>query len=542
MSLVSVFSAHPRTKQLLREFMRKYTSDEEVAFGQTLETSARRSPAEGRALPLHTAAASAAFTRRVAAVCPDAASWRADPQALWTALVAQFGVRHHTRKVQRIQRFIIGFSPVVGENIVAYLSRFEAELAAIEDESPNVLGGDLALPVYLKTALDHIPQCRLVFAKMATKSHADYEKYKRYLIQSFEDIHSGRWTLHPLSARAPADHAADDDGVPPGTVAGVLAHRSNQGAPNGSNQGAPHGRNRQARTARRGDARQCYQCGSTDHLRRDCPEVSAESEEAPSAPVVKCKNCGGAHLLRDCTAQLLKCAMCEKWGHLKQDCLSGGTRAILPPKPGVTFKINSAEVSAGNPTSVVANSSGLVSSYPYGAQNDDAVWSGTDQDPSQFHMVASVSGLMPQLNSNLGVSSAGMLNEVSLLREELTHARAALARGAVEAKAAEARAAHAAEAWRVERAMMVAEMARVRLEASRSAADVKLCEVEEWRAQRGVPVAELVCKRVDALWSAPDLMSQGVRLAPELPSRVALDICQNVTNRVFDPGTGLRKL
>jgi len=140
------------------------------------------------------------------------------------------------------------------------------------------------------------------------------------------------------------------------------------------------------------------------------------------------------------------------------------------------------------------------------------------------------------------VPDSNMLNEVFLLREELTHARAALARGAVEAKAAEARAAHAAEAWRVERDMMVAEMARARLEASRSVADVKLCEVEEWRAPRGVPVAELVCKRVDALWSAPDLMSHGVRLAPEMPSRVALDICQNVTNRVFDPGTGLRKL
>jgi hypothetical protein len=170
--------------------MRKYTSEEEVAFGQTLETSACRSPAEGRALPLHTAAARAAFARRVAAVCPDAASWRADPQALWTTFVSQFGVRHQTRKVQRIQRFILGFSPVLGENIVSYLSRFEAELAAIEDESPHVLGGELALPVYLKTSLEHVPQCRLVFAKRATKSHADYEKYKRYLIQSFEDIHS----------------------------------------------------------------------------------------------------------------------------------------------------------------------------------------------------------------------------------------------------------------------------------------------------------------------------------------------------------------
>ena len=109
MSLVSAFSAHPRTKQLFRDFMRNYTSEKEVAFGQTLETSACRSPAEGRALPLHTAAARAAFARRVAAVCHDAASWRADPQALWTTFVSQFGVRHQTRKVQRIQRFILGF-------------------------------------------------------------------------------------------------------------------------------------------------------------------------------------------------------------------------------------------------------------------------------------------------------------------------------------------------------------------------------------------------------------------------------------------------
>ncbi len=247
---------------------------------------------------------------------------------------------------------------MLGENIVSYLSRFEAELAAIEDESPHVLGGELALPVYLKTSLEHVPQCRLVFAKMATKSHADDEKYKRYLIQSFEDIHSGRWMLHPLPARAPADHAADDNGAPPGTVAGVLGHRSNQGASNGSNQGASHGKNRPDRMARRGDVRQCYQSGSTDYLRRDCPEVSAESEEAPSVQVANCKNCGGAHLLRDCTMPLLKCAMCEKWGHLKHDCPFDGTRAILPGKQGVTMtfkQINSAEASSVNPHSAVAN-------------------------------------------------------------------------------------------------------------------------------------------------------------------------------------------
>ena len=79
-------------------------------------------------------------------------------------------------------------------------------------------------------------------------------------------------------------------------------------------------------------------------------------------------------------------------------------------------------------------------------------------------------------------------------------------------------------------------MARARLEASRSAADVGLCEVEEWRAEYVVPVAEMVCTRVDALWSAPELTSKGVRLAPEMTS------CEHVTNQVFDPGTGLRKM
>ncbi len=87
--------------------------------------------------------------------------------------------------MQRVQNFILGFSPLPGEIIYSYLDRFERELAAIDIESPRTLGGELALPLYLQTSLKHIPQCAAVFARMMGKSNRSYDKYKRYLKNAY---------------------------------------------------------------------------------------------------------------------------------------------------------------------------------------------------------------------------------------------------------------------------------------------------------------------------------------------------------------------
>jgi hypothetical protein len=157
------------------------------------------------------------FARRVAIVYSGPEVWRADPHALWNVVVSTFGQRHEIRKMQRVQKFMLGFSPLAGDTIYAYLDRFEREIAAIEVESPNTLGAELALPLYLQTSLKHIPQCAAVFARMLGKDNRPYAKYKRYLFNSYEDVHFGKWTLKSIPGRNSAEPSIEQ--LAPSSVA-----------------------------------------------------------------------------------------------------------------------------------------------------------------------------------------------------------------------------------------------------------------------------------------------------------------------------------
>ena len=88
-------------------------------------------------------------------------------------------------------------------------------MAAIEVESPRVVGAKVAVPVYLQTSLKHTPQCCTVFAKMLDKD------FRPNQFNSDEDPNSGKWLLKPMLGRNSADMSLEAKSAPPGIVAGA---------------------------------------------------------------------------------------------------------------------------------------------------------------------------------------------------------------------------------------------------------------------------------------------------------------------------------
>jgi hypothetical protein len=88
-----------------------------------------------------------------------------------------------------------------------------------------------------------------------------YFKCKRYLFNSYEDPHSGKWTLKRMRGRNAADQVAESKGAAPGTVAEV------QGKANTLATGkAEKGTNATAK----GKVLTYYSCGQQRHMSREC--------------------------------------------------------------------------------------------------------------------------------------------------------------------------------------------------------------------------------------------------------------------------------
>jgi cellular nucleic acid-binding protein len=95
---------------------------------------------------------------------------------------------------------------------------------------------------------------------------------------------------------------------------------------------------------------ECNCCGSTDHLKKDCPHTDKEcgicgkighlkakcnqggpaaaSKKRASSSGQECNCCGSAdHLKKDCPHTDKECGICGKIGHLKAKCNQGGSAA-----------------------------------------------------------------------------------------------------------------------------------------------------------------------------------------------------------------------
>mmetsp|Transcript_16313 Transcript_16313/g.43974 ORF Transcript_16313/g.43974 Transcript_16313/m.43974 type:complete len:226 (+) Transcript_16313:56-733(+) len=100
--------------------------------------------------------------------------------------------------------------------------------------------------------------------------------------------------------------------------------------PRANSQAAPKaatGRTRATgRTGTTGKA--CWNCGSTEHLSRDCPNPPNEEAEAnrparKPARGQRCFNCGETgHIASECAHKNLgpKCYRCSQYGHIGRDC------------------------------------------------------------------------------------------------------------------------------------------------------------------------------------------------------------------------------
>ena len=232
-SLLQILNAHPRSKHVANTFIRTYVSGDHQEFASAMDASDRSSivldnpggrtaGAVPRALPPSIRSAREAFASRVVIACHSSEEWRADPRALWNLVVSNFGKRHEFRKILRVQNFIKGYSPINGESLHAYLTRFEQEIAAIELESPNILGSELAMPLYLQTSLQHIPQCQVVFAKMLGKDNRPYSKYRRYLLNAYEEPNIGHWKMKAMPGKS-IDNPDEPKGAAPSTITGAQA-------------------------------------------------------------------------------------------------------------------------------------------------------------------------------------------------------------------------------------------------------------------------------------------------------------------------------
>jgi hypothetical protein len=181
-SLLQILNTQTRSKHVVQQFLRSYVSEEQQEFAlaqDEIERSSiildspggRMASTVPRAVILRIAITRDLFARRVALACNGPEAWREDPHALWNNVVSTFGQRHEYCKIKRVQHYMMGFLPIAGETIYTCLTRFEQEMAAIEVESPNTLGAELAFPTYLQASLKHIPQCQAVFARMLGKNN-----------------------------------------------------------------------------------------------------------------------------------------------------------------------------------------------------------------------------------------------------------------------------------------------------------------------------------------------------------------------------------
>jgi hypothetical protein len=278
-SLIQILTAHPRSKHVVQAFVRTYVSGDQQEFASAMDAADRSSivldspggrtaGAVPRALPPSINSAREAFARSVAIACHSSEEWRADPRALWNAVVANFGQRHEFRKILRVHNFIKGFLPINGESLQAYLTRFEQEIAAIELESPNLLGSELAMPLYLQTSLQHIPQCQVVFAKMIGKDKRPYSKYRRYLLNAYEEPNIGHWKMKAMPGRAAGDNSDDQKGAAQSMIAGAQARSKPPAA--AASVAAP-GVKKAGGNATPSRGPKCWNCGQPGHRFQECP-------------------------------------------------------------------------------------------------------------------------------------------------------------------------------------------------------------------------------------------------------------------------------
>ena len=221
------------------------------------------------------------------------------------------------------------------------------------------------------------------------KSNRSYDKYKRYLKNSYEDVHGGKWTMKPIPGRQSADSSSEQKA--PGTVAGAQT-RAQPPATAAAN--AEKGGGKKAGNA---TPRQCFNCGEAGHVSRDCK--SPPSAETLAARTLKCWNCKGLHKVSECPEPVLKCGTCERYGHLDGQCppvkADKTSKNVKFSKKGssagVSCLINANPLPASPAPSVSARTtqgSASMAAPPVAAifppASDDAHWAGTAQDPCLF--------------------------------------------------------------------------------------------------------------------------------------------------------------